>query len=178
MENNNNKSTRASTLSPYDALLTIPKDNLAINLIVKAILELSGGGTGGSTDLSAYAKKSGLYHDATTAVDLESETQSLNTRLDAVEAIDASTYAKKSGLYKDATTAVNLETQCQSIETRVSTLETPAALAGTASRTTEQDKYDIAQMVFQKIINDKDFFNAIIKEVMARMHPSHPLHPR
>jgi hypothetical protein len=178
MNNNNNKTTKSS-LSTYDDLLKIPQDNLAIKMIVQAIIELSeGSGSGGSTNLSAYAKKSGLYHDASTPVDLETETQALNTetdalstRIDTLEAVDMSVYAKKSGLYKDAATAVNLETQCQDIEARVAVLETPAMEEAPVSRATEEDKLEIAQMVFQKLIKDQDFLNGIIKEVIDRITP-------
>jgi hypothetical protein len=168
---NNNTILKDST---YETLIKIPADNLAIKTLKQAIIEVSeGSGSGGSTDLSAYAKKSGLYHDATTPVDLETETQALNTetdalstRIDTLEAVDMSIYAKKSGLYKDATTAVNLETQCQDIETRVVALETPATQMAMAS---EQDKNEVAEMVFQKLIKDQDFLNSIIKEVTDRM---------
>jgi len=192
MNNNNNKTTKSS-LSTYDDLLKIPQDNLAIKMIVQAIMQLSESGGGGTApDLSEYAKKSGLYHDASTPVDLETETQALNTatdslntatdslntttnslstRIDTLEAVDMSVYASKSGLYKDASTAVNLETQCQDIEARVAVLETPAMEEAPVSRATEEDKLEIAQMVFQKLIKDKDFLNGIITEVIDRITP-------
>ena len=185
MNNNNNKTTKSS-LSTYDDLLKIPQDNLAIKMIVQAIMQLSESGDGGTApDLSEYAKKSGLYHDASTPVDLETETQALNTatdslntttnslstRIDTLEAVDMSVYASKSGLYKDASTAVNLETQCQDIEARVVVLETPAMEEAPVSRATEEDKLEIAQMVFQKLIKDQDFLNGIIKEVIDSITP-------
>jgi hypothetical protein len=180
---NNNTKLKDST---YKTLIKMPLDNLTIKTLKQAIIELSESGGGGTApDLSEYAKKSGLYHDASTPVDLETETQALNTatdslntttnslstRIDTLEAVDMSVYASKSGLYKDASTAVNLETQCQDIEARVAVLETPAMEEAPVSRATEEDKLEIAQMVFQKLIKDQDFLNGIIKEVIDRITP-------
>jgi len=137
--------------------------NRAISNIAKEIvkineaLENGGGGGGGTVDLSGYAKKSGLYKDATTPVDLETQCQSLETRVGNSATNDALASATDS-----STNLMVLDPSTSAQGTLDSAL---ANIYVAPAKMSEQDMNTMTTKVAKEIVTNPDYLRIIVKSV-------------